>query len=158
MGHIWPISFTSNFNPSFQETENMCSNNNPDFIIKFNLIGNIDLKITLPELPKFRTSTFIWSWYSYIGQQFSLYLMWKIPQLSWTYFQIFKFVHFFFLTSYACQTPWRMIPRRNGNCEVEYRVVVTKENLKGCDTYSGSNTQTLRGQHCFFLQGSRVAF
>lgn len=59
MGHIWPISFTSNFNPSFQETENMCSNNNPDFIIKFNLIGNIDLKITLPELPKFRTSTFI---------------------------------------------------------------------------------------------------
>jgi len=38
MGHIWSISFTSNFHPSFQETENMCSEINPDFMIKFNFI------------------------------------------------------------------------------------------------------------------------
>lgn len=38
MGQIWPISFTSDFNPSFRETENMCSDNKSDFIIKFYFI------------------------------------------------------------------------------------------------------------------------
>jgi hypothetical protein len=48
------------------------------------------------------------------------------------------------------------LPRINGNCEVECRVVVTKENLQGCDAYAGSKTRTLQGQYCFSLQCSLV--